>query len=1103
MPRINPQELLHCLSVLLSPCGGIKSEGEVQRIANLMTKFSKKLVSKCIYVMILKTTDADLLDMFMTAGGWDLIFNWLSDGITMRNWSLVVELVELLLLCPVDIERLKGNNCPKLIKMLSKEQNATDQVRQLASSVVERWLAVVKGACSNDPAPSSSSSTSSLPSNDAQTLALSVYDGLDGVQALPMQQPAPMPAVQEQPAAPPESAPMYKITIRDGKDVLAEVTSEKSHHTDSADKDESDSGDSSSNSGDLKEPGVLLPQSTDSDSDEEIRTRKKRPAPMDSDDDYQPPSLPAKKIERKTLQKKVAKRPAGESKSSDKKRFLDDPPGVSPEKKVRLDSKKKEELVKKRTDSEKNRSSKSSKDKEKERSRKDSNGQKERDNDTLNKLITPSIASLGKIPKKNRSSTEEKKDSGASAKKSSAPKIPPPIVKDQKKYNYTVETKRKINVERPSTVKAFNSRFRSTGLEEPPPPPKKKAGERSSGVSKPASERQKESSSASVQKSGGTSPAHGKPLPSPSPPHSKESPSHAPSSSPSHSDAKKKDALASATEKDKPSRAGGIILTPPKPLKLGLMESDVFADALTAANPIKDVKKKKRRPSATPEPVAKKGDPQPATSPRSQDEVKPVFKFYQDTLITSEDKKDRIDEADEDVKPGVKAKKEKEIEPESGPLSKEELEDEVAKAEEAIDEVLKQESKKNMEREKNRLAKGVLVYVKKKTALKKSVMWKPDSELESVRFFELDETERVNVTKNFTDMKNMERFNERNALRKLASEDRMEEKIAWRTPVPIELPPGTVIVPGKNSIEKGIQHARERTTLQAIYFNKNMIPDSPAEPDLEIHAATEPAIIPLEDQNGNEGSVISYKDKPWPEPKSYEPNPIFMKQQQMLTDEAGPMGVGPMMGGPMGVPGDPSMMAGFMPQGPAGPFPGPQGPFPPMGPPNSMMPGPEWMTNGDGSGMMMSNDGMMMPGGPGMPAGPMGGPGMHPMGPGMGGPMGPGMMGPPDMFPPMGGGGGPPDFMPYMPGPPGMFPGGPGGPPQFQGPPNQMGNEPNQRPWFRNGPNNGSGPGSWRHPSKGGGKWNKPMPNCKYILSKGFCRVAACPFRHPPNANDR
>lgn len=63
---------------------------------------------------------------FMSAGGWDLTFNWLSDGIQCRNWPLVAELVELLLLCPVDIERLKGNNCPKLIKVLSKDPSATD-----------------------------------------------------------------------------------------------------------------------------------------------------------------------------------------------------------------------------------------------------------------------------------------------------------------------------------------------------------------------------------------------------------------------------------------------------------------------------------------------------------------------------------------------------------------------------------------------------------------------------------------------------------------------------------------------------------------------------------------------------------------------------------------------------------------------------------------------------------------------------------------------------------------------------------------------------------------------------------------------------------------
>lgn len=36
-------------------------------------------------------------------------------------------------------------------------------------------------------------------------------------------------------------------------------------------------------------------------------------------------------------------------------------------------------------------------------------------------------------------------------------------------------------------------------------------------------------------------------------------------------------------------------------------------------------------------------------------------------------------------------------------------------------------------------------------------------ELESVRYFELDETERVNVTKTFTDMKQIDKQNEREA----------------------------------------------------------------------------------------------------------------------------------------------------------------------------------------------------------------------------------------------------------------------------------------------------------------------------------------------------
>lgn len=55
---------------------------------------------------------------------------------------------------------------------------------------------------------------------------------------------------------------------------------------------------------------------------------------------------------------------------------------------------------------------------------------------------------------------------------------------------------------------------------------------------------------------------------------------------------------------------------------------------------------------------------------------------------------------------------------------------------------------------------GVLVY-KARKGPKKSVKWKEDAELTAVRLFELDETERVNVTRTFVDMKLMERNHER------------------------------------------------------------------------------------------------------------------------------------------------------------------------------------------------------------------------------------------------------------------------------------------------------------------------------------------------------
>ena len=81
MPRIDPQQLLKTLGVLLGPHGGIKSSEEVVRLVQLMQKFSRKLVSKCIYIRILKATPNELLEHFLSERGWELLNQWFSDAI--------------------------------------------------------------------------------------------------------------------------------------------------------------------------------------------------------------------------------------------------------------------------------------------------------------------------------------------------------------------------------------------------------------------------------------------------------------------------------------------------------------------------------------------------------------------------------------------------------------------------------------------------------------------------------------------------------------------------------------------------------------------------------------------------------------------------------------------------------------------------------------------------------------------------------------------------------------------------------------------------------------------------------------------------------------
>ena len=49
----------------------------------------------------------------------------------------------------------------------------------------------------------------------------------------------------------------------------------------------------------------------------------------------------------------------------------------------------------------------------------------------------------------------------------------------------------------------------------------------------------------------------------------------------------------------------------------------------------------------------------------------------------------------------------------------------------------------------------------------------------------------------------------------------MEEKTRWKALIPIDLPP-PLVKPGKDSLEKDIQYAREKGILQALYLNRSM-----------------------------------------------------------------------------------------------------------------------------------------------------------------------------------------------------------------------------------------------------------------------------------------
>lgn len=450
MPRIDPMQLLTCLNPLLGPNGGIKNSNEVIRLVNLMEKYSKKMVSKCIYIQILKCTNADLLEQFMKNGGWTLVSNWLLDGHNLTNWSFVQEILEMLLLCPVDGERLKSNQTPKIVKDISlKNIPNHGTVTLLAGQLVKQWLKIAHQEKMNQDQQSNNLSNQNVNQNKDLIVNSNGTNSVNDENAHKINNNNELSDNNNS-----SSVKSDKLVDSDSKNVEYKISSKESGLVLSLKRCNSTNNNDSSTDEKSKTEKSKSSSSTDKEKDKEKDRSKKS-----SSSSHKSSSSSSKSSHRDKDKHSSHKSSSSSSSSKDKDRHSSSKSGSSSSRSNSSRDKDKDREKEKERDKRKKESEKS---------------QAEKDKETLSFLQPLPSAKLIKIPKRQHTSDSENKSSEQNGMESSSSKVAKtsePV--EKKKPSISIEVRKG---DKPKTVKTLNSQFRNHGLaEEPPPPPSRKA----------------------------------------------------------------------------------------------------------------------------------------------------------------------------------------------------------------------------------------------------------------------------------------------------------------------------------------------------------------------------------------------------------------------------------------------------------------------------------------------------------------------------------------------------------------------------------------------------------------------------------------------------